>query len=168
MQNVDYLQSDDNEVVVTPYTVKYADSVFELIDSNRQYLDRLGITAGSSFMTIDNVIDDIANPVNPNKERYLLLFRGILAGYISLSPVPYEEGITQIDFWIEEQFECRGLACRSVEMLTAFVLERPTINEVIAFSHPHNFKSQRTLELAGFQFVSAADNNFRKYSTEQF
>jgi RimJ/RimL family protein N-acetyltransferase len=163
MEQIDYLQSDDKVVVVTPLTADYSESIYEIIEQNRDYLNNYAFQSIVDSNTFVDLQNSTENPQASITERYVILSRGIIAGSVSLTQVADESDVVELDFWVAEKHTRQGLASTAAQLLTDDLLKGSAIREVIAYAQSENIACHNTLVKAGFKLHSITEDKNNKY-----
>jgi RimJ/RimL family protein N-acetyltransferase len=155
MAIVDQLTSSENpELTIIPLTIEYVTSVYGLMTENSDFLSKLGDPTGTKYESLYHFSESITDPDDPRKESYVILSRGVVAGSISLRPVNESGSVLEMGYWIGgERFAGQGLASESARIVSDHALYRNAVEEVVAFTHPKNMYSKKTLLRSGFLYL---------------
>ena len=148
--------TESPEITLIPLTLEYANSMYKLIQDKPVFLSQNGDRTGTKYENNEQFIRSIVFPKNPSCERYSILFQGILAGSINLTPLNDQGSVLEMDYWIGKEFTGQGIAFGSAKMLSDQALRRNGVREVVGFTHPDNLATQRTLLRAGFTNLGIA------------
>lgn len=83
---------------------------------------------------------------------------GCLAGNIALVPLGSDISTAEIMYWIAPEKRGRGLATKSLRLLTDWAFRSIGLERVILKTHPDNVASQRAARRAGFRKVIDTDS----------
>lgn len=163
MNQIDFIASEYESVVITALTADYAPSIFKIIDENREHLNRCGERTGHRFESVDDVVDSIESAQNSLSERFVILSRGIATGLVSVTRLGETCKVMELGFWVGKQHTRQGIASAAARLLTDKVLERPDIEEVVAYARKDNLPSHSVLDKAGFIYLGLNDE-YKKFA----
>ncbi len=137
-------------IVLRPYTLEYAESLAS-IANNRKISKNL--RDGFSY---PYSIEDAKNFITMCMEKevqtvFAIIYKGKLAGSIGLHPLEdVYRHTAEIGYFIGEAFWGKGIATKSVEMLTKFGFESLHLIRIFAGIFETNKASMHVLEKNGF------------------
>jgi RimJ/RimL family protein N-acetyltransferase len=158
---------DSPEIIIIPLTIEYANSMYDLINKNCEFLSQNADLTGTKYRSAEQFAESIRDTLNTERERYSILFNGVLAGSVNLTPLNETSSILGISYWIGQEFGGHGIAADSARMLSDQALRRDRVEEVVAATHPENLASKRTLVNAGFMYLGIqgiGENESLKYA----
>jgi ribosomal-protein-serine acetyltransferase len=132
-----------------------AEKMFEIIDSNREYLGKWlpfpAITKSpeDSRSFIRSVIQDRKDE---KQYGFGVFIDGELAGHTSIMHV--NDGLEpEIGYWLSEKFAGQGIATKSTIALTNFGFNTLNLPRIVIRADVDNIGSKKVAEKAGYQFV---------------
>lgn len=144
------------EVQIHHLTIEWVPELFELIDRNRPHLSQFSDNTAQKYPDVQSLLDSVARPLNPDRERFIITYQDAVAGSINITPDDSDDSSSarphEIGYYVsgEEDFKAKGIASTAAHILTNLYIDRPTVSDVIAYVHPKNYASQRVLEKVGF------------------
>lgn len=131
-----------------------AGELFELIDSNRQYL-RKWLPWLDNNQYLQNTVDFIKlsrKQYSDNLSMNLAVCtEGAIAGIISLHRIDWLNRSTHIGYWLGETYQGSGLITRACRGLTDYAFNNMGFNRVEIRCAPVNSKSRAVPERLGFK-----------------
>lgn len=132
----------------------HARELFELIDSNRQYL-REWLPWLDNNKYLQNTIDFIKLSTKQYSENISLnlavCFRGKIAGIISLHRFDWPNRTAHIGYWLGESYQGKGIITNSCRGLTDYAITNMGLNRVEIRCAPANSKSRAIPGRLGFK-----------------
>lgn len=143
----------DHEVSLRIFDTRNAGELFWLVDSNRHYLrkwlpwvDEIQ-SPGQIFSVIQmwekNFQDGICY-------QFGILFRGVLAGSISLHGIDWNNSHASIGYYLSEKMQGKGITTRAVKTMMNFAFYELGLNRIEIRCGKSNHKSKAIPEKLGF------------------
>ena len=141
----------DEEITLRELALKDAVSIFNTIDSEREYLGEwlpfVELTQDVSFTSkfIENYLK--------TEERDLtciIRYHNRFVGLIGLKDTDYDNNKTEIGYWISEKYQGNGIVTRSCQRLIDYAFDDLKLNRIQIKAATGNLKSQRIPEKLGF------------------
>ncbi|MCA9346166.1 GNAT family N-acetyltransferase [Candidatus Saccharibacteria bacterium] len=148
------------------FTEEFVRPVFDLIDANRAHLSQLGDETADKYATIQPLYESVMRPINPLRERYVILGSGVVVGSINIEPTGDKATSFVMGYWLGEHFTRQGYASKSARAISDNVLQRPGVSRVNAYTHPDNIPSQKALMNAGFSLLGVVKHG--KHYSKRF
>lgn len=136
-----------------------ADRIFELTDSNREYLGRF-LPWVSYVHTIDDsrryIEDSLLSREHGVAYTYGIECDGRVVGDISIRNLL--EGDPEIGYWMSEDYSGRGITTLTVRALTDFAIKHFGLEKIIIRVEPLNIASNKVAEKAGYKLIGQVDD----------
>jgi len=144
----------DASSFLTLLEMKDADSLFELVDRNREHIGRWLKFPGSTVRVNDSLAFIEKTRIKFAKEEGYWL--GIwheqnLAGSIGYLYIDQENKKTEIGYWLGKEYEGKGLATKSLQLLIKYAFEQLQLNKIEIGVAADNLKSRAIPEKLGFK-----------------
>ena len=150
-----------NDIVLTKYlTLSYlkesfAQELFELTDSNRNYLKQW-----LPWLDYTNDVDDTLNYIKSaiaQNQKYLgpifaILSSNQIIGVVGFHTIDRANNIGEIGYWLTERMQGKGFITKSVEKLIKIGFEELALNRIQIPVAENNIKSRAIPERLGFKF----------------
>ncbi len=137
------------------FVVEDAPAYFYLLNRNRAYLNQQHTGgryhSGDEFMTYEELLENLLNPIHPEIQKFRLWDNGEMVGALNL--IPDENRRVAIGFWVGEEFKGRGYATGAVEAACRHAFEQQDVDLICAEVLVGNQPSKRVLEKAGFSLA---------------
>ncbi len=132
----------------------HAQELFELTDSNRQYL-REWLPWLDSNKYVQNTIDFIEYSKKQYAEnnglQFCIRYNGKLAGMVGFHKVDWLNHSTSIGYWLAEDCQGKGIMTSSCRCLLEYAFGNLGINRVEIRCAPENKRSRAIPERLGFK-----------------
>lgn len=141
----------DEEITLRELALKDALSIFNTIDTERDYLSEwlpfVELTQDITFTSrfIENYLK--------SEERDLtciIRYRNRFVGLIGLKDTDYDNHKTEIGYWISEKYQGKGIVTRACRRLIDYAFDDLKLNRIQIKAATGNLKSQRIPEKLGF------------------
>lgn len=158
---------------------RHAESLFEVIDDNRDYIRTYEAWA-DMFVSVQFTKRFIQKAQELTRRcshfEYGIFTNRKLVGQISLSAFGWLDHPPEIGYWVSEDMAGRGITTRATEVVTRFGLETLGMDELTIRTFEDNIGSNRVAEKVGYQLVSQlhdlrhqqAPINFWKIDADRF
>ena len=145
----------DNDIKLSLLRKDDAKDIFQLIDSEREYLGKwlpfiektkeLGYTEGFVNAVVDSPVDNL---------NYTFTIRTLdkLIGIIGFKDTDVLNKKTEIGYWLSESFQKRGIVTKSVERLCLYAFTELGINRIQIKCAVGNEPSKKIPKRLGFKF----------------
>lgn len=154
LREVQAIEIGSLPISLVRYMPIHAREIFDLIDKSREHLSQNGDITAEKYQTLQDVLDSIVNPSNPDRLRMGIWDDATIVGGINFTPV---DSLTsaEIGYWLGAQHTGKGYMVRAVEALTnyAFGVGFDEVFGVVAYE---NFPSQKVLQRARFENKSSS------------
>lgn len=144
----------DNNIELELLNRGHAEEIFELIESNREYL-RKWLPWLDSNKYLQNTIDFIKHTDIQFKENtglhLVIRYKGKLAGAIGFHRVDWNNHSTSIGYWLAEAYQGKGLMTKSCRSLIDYAFGNLGLNRVEIRCAVENSKSRAIPENLGFR-----------------
>jgi len=134
----------------------HASGIFNLINSNREYLRKwlTFVDTTKSVKDTENYIsyiDELSN--NQNAETVIsILYKGKLIGIIGLKKVDWANRITEIGYWLGEQYQGRGIITKSCCAVINYAFDQMGVNRIEIKCGVGNERSRHVPQRLEFKF----------------
>lgn len=132
----------------------HAKALFEIIDSNREYLKKwLPWVDGSQTVTdTEKFIESMREQHSNNKGFSAGIWSGEnLVGVIGFHAINWDHGHVSIGYWISENNQGRGLMTSATKAMVDYAIHNFGLNRVEIRCATNNVKSRAIPERLGFQ-----------------
>jgi len=144
----------DQDITLKALTQEDADKLFELTDSNRQYLaeylpwvDRTN-EVSDSLNFIEKTVQERAEG---ESYGFGIFYQGELVGHTSLMHIGDTERPPEIGYWISDSASGKGLTTSCTKALTEFGFSTINLEEIIIRADVENIGSNKVAENAGYK-----------------
>lgn len=145
----------DEEITLTDLKVESAKLLFELIDSNRNYLREW-----LSWVDNTNVIDDTIlyiqtmsdNDIFSERFVFEIHYKDNLAGLIDFNHGDRQNNKVEIGYWLAENYQGKGIITKSCMTLINYAFEKEDINRIAIKCAAGNKKSSAIPLRLNFNF----------------
>jgi len=134
----------------------HASGIFNLINSNREYLRKwlTFVDTTKSVKDTENYIsyiDELSN--NQNAETVIsILYKEKLIGIIGLKKVDWANRITEIGYWLGEQYQGRGIITKSCCAVITYAFDQMGVNRIEIKCGVGNERSRHVPQRLEFKF----------------
>jgi len=133
--------------------VRHAPDIYNLIDSNREYLRRWLSFVDSTRHPVDTEVY-----VRATQNQYILdgsicagiWHMGEMAGLIGMHSINWSNRATSIGYWLGEKFQGKGLVTLSVRAFLDYIFSELNRHRVELRAGTKNSKSRAVAERLGF------------------
>lgn len=157
-----------NLIFVRPFEAEDAEALLDLELRNRDFFQTYTVLREPEFYTLAGQLDRI----NKNNERMaldqyysfgiFLLKSGELIGSVFLSEVV--RGPLQscwIGYYLDQQYNGKGYTTEAVRLVVSYAFDELKLHRIEAGVMPHNLRSMKVLEKAGFHKEGIAKENVK-------
>ena len=128
---------------------------FELVDSNRTHLSQNHNgdpnSTADSYKSVEDVVDTILNPKNPNKKRFGIWVNGVMVGTNNLTPLE-KSGQVESGSWVAEQYAGHHYAAKARELLKKIAFEKLGYRVLVSEIAVGNEASRKSIEKSGYKY----------------
>lgn len=143
----------DDEITLTLPSAKDAQTLFNLVDANRDFL-RPYLVWVDDYRTVE----DVAHFIESNQQHFeagsrvsfCINYKGQIAGVITLRYVDRANKATELEYWLAKNQQGKGLVQRSCIALIFYAFEELHFHRVEICCASHNIASQHIPERLGF------------------
>ncbi|WP_066308957.1 GNAT family N-acetyltransferase [Bacillus sp. FJAT-29814] len=143
----------DEEIVIELFQQHHKEELFELVDTNREYLRKwlLWVDKRKSAEDFEPIIPIwIRNYSDNNGFDAGIRYNGKLVGMIGLHYIDWKNSSTSIGYFLSEDSQGHGIITRSVKALLDYLFGTLKINRVEIQCAGNNHKSLAIPERLGF------------------
>lgn len=146
----------DENIRLEQLNLSHATGIFNLINSNREYL-RKWLTFVDTTQTLKDtekyILDIDGASEHPNSETVIsILFRDRLIGIIALKKVDWANRIAEIGYWLGEQYQGKGIITRSCKAIIDYAFGQMGVNRIEIKCGVGNERSCHVPQRLGFTF----------------
>ena len=140
-----------NEIRLKEIGLDDVDKIFNIIDSEREYL-----AEWLPFVSITNEVADtmkfVKNYVEAESKEptFAIHFKNQLVGLIGLKDTDLDNQKTEIGYWLSQNYQHLGIVTESAAALINYIFDELNLNRIQLKGATGNFKSQRVAERLGF------------------
>ena len=154
--------AQENELCLQMLSLEYAESLFQLIDSNRTYLSQW-----LNWLDLTQSIDDTVRFIKISMEQankgigaqYLILTQQQPCGIVSFNRIENTNRIGYIGYWLAAPYTGKGIMTSAVARLLELGFEQLQLNKIEIRCAQENRKSQAIPERLGFHFDAILRQN---------
>jgi len=129
------------------------DSIFELIDENRAYLDK-HISFAYNKNTTESIAAFLREIINFNyggqKFNLIIEYKRQIAGVIGLHRIYPQDARAEIGYWIGESFQKNGIMTLAMPVFLHYAFEALAVNRVELITLTDHHRSAALAERTGF------------------
>jgi ribosomal-protein-serine acetyltransferase len=148
----------DEHLHLKKLTLQDARQYFALVDHNREHLSQYHEPTSAKYKTLDNVIESIKHPINPDKNRFGIWETNQFVG--SINATCTTPSCFVIGYWLGEEYTGKGYATRSVKRILDYLIIDLKALEVHAFIHADNTPSRKVVERVGMMGQMTSDGKW--------
>ena len=141
----------DGEILLRRPALEDAESLFALVDSNRQYLRRW-LPWVDFVASLEDERRWVQTHLPEDAPEYVLLmaYKGEVVGAIGIRGRGSRNRHGEIGYWIAEDMQSRGIVTRSCRVLIDYMFERLNMNRVVIRVSVDNVRSRGIPNRLGF------------------
>jgi len=145
------IQVDEN-IVLKRIGINDADTIFNIIDSERDYLGKWLPFVKFTTCVNDSLefIDLFTNPMTEDTPFGIWNENNLLIGLIGLKDTDYDNLKTEIGYWLSEKYQNKGIMTRSCRALIRYAFETLGLNRIQIKTAVGNTSSQKVPARLGF------------------
>lgn len=152
----------DSEINLIFLTDKLADTLFNLVDSDREHLN--GWLPWPPYTkSVEDTSFFIRNSVVAFAEGRSMVcaieYKGEVVGVISYNKILRSLKKVEIGYWLSSKYQGKGIITRSVEYLTRYALDEMGMEKVEIAAATENAPSRRVCERLGFNLEGIIKNS---------
>ena len=141
----------DGEILLRRPALEDAESLFALVDSNRQYLRRwLPWVDFVASLEDERRWVQTHLPEDAPEHVLLMAYKGEVVGAIGIRGRGSRNRHGEIGYWIAEDMQSRGIVTRSCRVLIDYMFERLNMNRVVIRASVDNVRSRVIPHRLGF------------------
>lgn len=155
-----------DEISLVQPSVKMAESLFNLVDSDREHLE--------TFLDFVKKIQTVADEENFLKmalvdeskgtdKLFFIFFNGQLAGTIDLHFIDEKHKKAEIGYWIHSSFTGKGITTLAVHKVCEIAFEDLDLNKLTIAADKENIPSNKVAQKAGFHFIATFKEDHMLY-----
>jgi len=146
----------ENGIILKQLVQEDAQAYFELIEFDRAHLSQThsGVRDGTAdkYQTVEDVLDSILHPKDPNKIRFGIWVNGVMVGSNNLTPSPEEPHKVESGSLVSKKYKGHHYAALARELLVEFALDQLGYTEVFSDIAVGNEASRKSVEKSGFAY----------------
>lgn len=160
----------DESIEMRPLMVSDAADIFEIIDSQRDYLGKW-LPFVEFTIKLEDTEKFLHTVVNAPYERFEHVFaivrNGKLVGIVGFKATDRQNKKTEIGYWLSEKFQKQGIITKSVRQLCKFAFDELDINRIQIKCAVGNTASSNIPKRLGFKF-EGIERSGELYSGNKF
>ncbi|MER2063452.1 MAG: GNAT family protein [Alkalibacterium sp.] len=149
-----FTQQIDDEIALKLKEYQDTADVFDLIDRSREQL-RKWMTWVDEVQSADDVEKvtrrQLLQFVKKEAMHFLILYKGEVAGTISLKEIDWSIRSAEIGYWLGSEYTGKGIMTRAVEAMLTYAFEELKLHKVEIWAAEENKKSRRIPDRLGFE-----------------
>ncbi|GLI54960.1 ribosomal-protein-L7/L12-serine acetyltransferase [Propionigenium maris DSM 9537] len=152
----------DSEINLVFLTEKLADTIFQLVDSDREHLNKwlpwptYTKSVKDSRLFIKNSIVAFAEG---RSMTCAIEYRGDIVGVVSYNKILRPLKKVEIGYWLSSKYQGKGIITRSVDYLTRYALDEMGMEKVEIAAASENQPSRSVCERLGFNLEGIIKNS---------
>lgn len=143
----------DNNISLKLLEIRHSEELFRLTDKNREYLREwlpwvdgtTNVESSRSFISSTRLSFAENNGLNLG-----IFYKDQIAGCIGLHGIDWGNQKTSIGYWLEAEYQGKGIMTRSCQALIDYVFHDLLLNRVEIRAAVHNSRSRSIPERLGF------------------
>ncbi|MCR8645626.1 GNAT family N-acetyltransferase [Paenibacillus sp. N1-5-1-14] len=149
----------DNQLFLKLFEPRDAEALYQLIQSNRNYL-RKWLPWVDGTRTIDDTRSFIESTsvqfTNNNGFTSGIYFNSLLCGMISFHAMDWHNKKTSLGYWLAESYQGRGIMTRTCKEVLTYAFTQLNMNRIEIRAGFHNYQSRAIPERLGFAYEGIA------------
>ncbi len=151
--NLDFGYVVDDEIVLRPFQMHHAETLFAVVDKHRSHLRRW-------LPWVDTTLDvsDEEAFIRMNLDQYArsdgismgVWYQGQLAGSVGFHYWNYANRSTELGYWLTPEHTGKGIMTRAVRAMTAYAFDKLALNRVVIRCAVENQESCAIPQRLGF------------------
>lgn len=143
----------DSELYLELLNESHAPEIFDLTEKNRVYLDKwlpwvkYTKSKEDTLIFIKNSTEQFKNKTGL---QTVIKYKNQIAGLIGLVEVSYLRNVTEIGYWLGEEFTGKGIMTRSCKALTDHTFREFKVNRINIICDVNNTASQNVPKRLGY------------------
>lgn len=150
----DFSLAVDDSITLCLPTVDEAETLFALVDKNRDHLrEFLGWVDGSKKVadTRQFIEEGLSQWLNLSSLHLSIWKRDQLIGAVGLHNIDFLNHSTSAGYWLDKEHEGQGIMTKSVKTLIDYAFQILNLHRIEIRCAVHNIQSQKIPERFGFQ-----------------
>jgi ribosomal-protein-serine acetyltransferase len=141
----------DGELYLRKISIRDAETVFQLTDSNREHLARWLPFAKTTY-TVHDTLAFIRQVSRPSAGRlvFVMVYRDRITGLLGYKDIDLSNRKLEIGYWIAAAYEGKGIVTRCCKTAVDFAFEKMKINRVQIKCAVDNIRSSNIPKRLGF------------------
>lgn len=128
-----------------------AQTIYNLIAFDPDHLRQFDDTTADKYQSVEDVLESIEEPENPNKLRFGIWDGDTMVGSINLTP--HQDCKASVGYWVGKEHIGHGHAAEAVRLLSDYAFNQAGYEKLVAAVRFGNLASRKTLENAGYQYT---------------
>lgn len=153
------LKGDGFDLVKVEPSFEAAMALFEIIDSQREYLAQWLVWV-DSYKCPENVFSYMKRASDTKNGAYYIVVDGKIVGSVSLEVVSEVHKIAEGGYWLSKDYTGRGIITKAVNLLVDYGFDVIGFNRIVLLVNTGNSASKAVAERTGFVQESIAKNSF--------
>ncbi len=141
------------DIQMRPLTMEDAPAIFELVETNRQFL-RTHLPWVDKSQSVDDTLTFIASTNNENiySGRYaqVIEYKNKVVGLIDFHKGSAQNKSLEIGYWLAKDHNGKGIMTRACAAMIDYAFHNCDVNRIIIRCATKNFKSQSIPQRLGF------------------
>ncbi len=144
-----------------------AEKFYALVDRNRDHLRHWFDGYKSVEDAYAYAKGSLQRLANDEAMTAVIWYRGQLAGIVQLEDIDWERRLTEIGYWLGEEFPGKGIATMAVRALVEHAFTNLGFERIAASVAPENVQSRALLERLGFASEHRGDSLLYELTREE-
>lgn len=149
----------DENIYLRELRIEDAQDIFNAIDVNRHYFERW-LPFVPFTKTVNDSLDYILSVLNSKELVYTIRNNNEFLGIIGFKETNPETKITELGYWLKEEFQGKGIITKSTKILCDNAFNEREINRILIKVEVGNNKSKAIPERLGFNLQSIDKETF--------
>lgn len=149
----------DENIYLRELRIEDAQDIFNAIDGNRPYFERW-LPFVPFTKSLNDSLDYILSVINSKELVYTIRNNNVFMGIIGFKETNLETKITELGYWLKEEFQGKGIITRSAKILCDNAFNERGINRILIKVEVGNNKSKAIPERLGFNLQAIDKETF--------
>lgn len=149
----------DENIYLRLLSIEDAKDIFNAIDGNRPYFERW-LPFVPFTKSVNDSLDYIISVINSKELVYTIRNNDVFWGIIGFKETNLETKITELGYWLKEEFQGKGIITKSTKILCDNAFNERGINRILIKVEVGNNKSKAIPERLGFNLQEIDKETF--------
>jgi len=132
----------DGEIMIRRAVYEDAAKIYSAFSTQGEYL-RQWLPIAADFNSVDDVQSYLEAADFENIIDFVIFYNDEFAGALSLNHISTFAHNAEIGYWLNRQFQCKGIMTRSVQAITRYAFSKMNMNRIVIKCVPTNERSRQ-------------------------